>query len=753
MTQTLVSLGTRYEAAAPADRALEAMEVRRTAADRHALLANLVEQAPAAMLRLALPDAARAGLPSVAQELIEHHATVEGRLEVRYVDYPDPRQSHSVYLFERDSGERYALAFSGKSPSLLSGTRLRAHGLLFPGIRTRDTGETDGTLVLDAGEAPLAMLADNDAASALLSASVPASAPLPNTFGEQKTLVLLVNFQDRPGDQPWTVIQANSVVFGTVSDFFRENSYGQTWLSGHAYGWYTLALDSSVCDSTQIAVKAQAAATAAGVDLSTYSRYVYVFPYISSCGWSGSGTVGGLPSQTWSNGKLDLKVIGHELGHNFGLQHAHALECGAATFGPGCQNYEYGDHFDIMGNYTAGQFNAFEKALLGWLGYGGSPPLTTVDTSGTYSLAPYETGITGPKALKVSKGVDAVTGARQWYYLEYRQSIGADSFLSGNANVPYGVLFHTGYEQDRNSGFTLDMTPGSFSYGYDDWEDPALVVGSGFYDPESGIQVTTASTDSGGASVDIDLGAAQCVRAAPVLSLSPAEGQWLAPGTPVTYTVGINNRDATACAASAFTLQGTVPAGWTLAFSNSVLNLVPGASGSASFQVISAVSAADGYHPVSVTVTNELAPVYTASGTVTYVVNTAAANHAPQAVDDSATTVEGTPVIVPVLANDTDPDGDPLIVSSVAQAANGKVSLNSNGTLTYLPNRRFRGSDAFTYRVSDGFATATATVSPAPKANRQADRPSMKGAYGGVGHPSPPGHSGQQASSVSGVTD
>ena len=32
-----------------------------------------------------------------------------------------------------------------------------------------------------------------------------------NTFGEQKTLVMLVNFQDAPGNQPWTLEQANSL--------------------------------------------------------------------------------------------------------------------------------------------------------------------------------------------------------------------------------------------------------------------------------------------------------------------------------------------------------------------------------------------------------------------------------------------------------------------------------------------------------------------------------------------------------------
>ena len=73
-------------------------------------------------------------------------------------------------------------------------------------------------------------------------------------------------------------------------------------------------------------------------------------------------------------------------------------------------SYEYGDHLDIMGNYVAGHFNAFQKAQLGWLGYGNSPAVTTVETGGAYALDPLETGGTGSAALKILKSVDAVTG-------------------------------------------------------------------------------------------------------------------------------------------------------------------------------------------------------------------------------------------------------------------------------------------------------------------------------------------------------
>src|SRR5262249_3198749 len=115
----------------------------------------------------------------------------------------------------------------------------------------------------------------------------------PNTFGVQKTLVMLVNFQDNLS-QPWTLDDVRGVVFGTVSDYFKENSYQQTWLTGDVVGWYTLSMGTTSCDNKLIASYANSAATAAGINLSAYTRYVYMFPSLSSCGWTGMATVGAI---------------------------------------------------------------------------------------------------------------------------------------------------------------------------------------------------------------------------------------------------------------------------------------------------------------------------------------------------------------------------------------------------------------------------------------------------------------------------
>ena len=85
-------------------------------------------------------------------------------------------------------------------------------------------------------------------------------------------------------------------------------------------------------------------------------------------------------------------------------------------------------------------------------------------------------------------------------------------------------------------------------------------------------------------------------------------------------------------------------------------------------------------------------------------------NPAPLAANDTASTLEDTPVSIGVLANDTDPDGDPLTVTA-ASAANGAVTIAANGTLIYMPRLNFNGTDTITYTISDGQGgTSTATV-------------------------------------------
>ncbi|SDD16819.1 Ig-like domain-containing protein [Aquimonas voraii] len=85
-------------------------------------------------------------------------------------------------------------------------------------------------------------------------------------------------------------------------------------------------------------------------------------------------------------------------------------------------------------------------------------------------------------------------------------------------------------------------------------------------------------------------------------------------------------------------------------------------------------------------------------------------NRAPLAVNDSATVDrDASAASIAVLGNDSDPDGDTLTITTVSAPANGSATLSGSSVL-YTPRAGFTGSDSFTYTISDGALTATATV-------------------------------------------
>jgi hypothetical protein len=87
-------------------------------------------------------------------------------------------------------------------------------------------------------------------------------------------------------------------------------------------------------------------------------------------------------------------------------------------------------------------------------------------------------------------------------------------------------------------------------------------------------------------------------------------------------------------------------------------------------------------------------------------------NNPPVAVGDSATTPSGTPVTLNVLANDSDPDNDPLTVSGATAPAHGAAAVNADNTITYTPAAGYTGPDSFTYTIGDGRGgTASGAVS------------------------------------------
>ncbi|WP_444823076.1 tandem-95 repeat protein, partial [Vibrio parahaemolyticus] len=81
-------------------------------------------------------------------------------------------------------------------------------------------------------------------------------------------------------------------------------------------------------------------------------------------------------------------------------------------------------------------------------------------------------------------------------------------------------------------------------------------------------------------------------------------------------------------------------------------------------------------------------------------------------VADTATVVEDTPTIIKVLGNDTFEGTDKVVSLDTNNGpANGTVSVNPDGSVTYTPNDNYHGADSFTYIVTSGGVSESTTVS------------------------------------------
>ena len=99
--------------------------------------------------------------------------------------------------------------------------------------------------------------------------------------------------------------------------------------------------------------------------------------------------------------------------------------------------------------------------------------------------------------------------------------------------------------------------------------------------------------------------------------------------------------------------------------------------------------------PTNIVINNEAPPV----------------NSPPTPMDDIVETQSGDAVIIDYLFNDTDPDGDAFSLVNWTFPSNGTVYRNPDGRFIYTPDDGFVGDDSFEYTVTDGQATAAATVS------------------------------------------
>jgi VCBS repeat-containing protein len=99
-----------------------------------------------------------------------------------------------------------------------------------------------------------------------------------------------------------------------------------------------------------------------------------------------------------------------------------------------------------------------------------------------------------------------------------------------------------------------------------------------------------------------------------------------------------------------------------------------------------------------------------ATGNVaTVTINVTPVNDAPVARSDATNTLEDTSVTIDVLANDTDVDNDPLLITNTS-TTNGTAAIKGGTAIVFTPATNFYGTVVFSYTISDGFYTATSSV-------------------------------------------
>lgn len=414
--------------------------------------------------------------PVLAQQKTE--IAFQGKLTIVHKDNFPQRLSGFEYIVEDQKQKYYLLKFIDSAPqNLKSGSQVTVKGAV---------------------EGSTMTLSSKDISAESIPKSAIFAAPI---TGPQNLAVILINFQDYTS-QPLSVGQIQNLVFDgsdSVNSYYKENSYNIASLSGTIFNWLTLPIDrasSPNCQDFRLwSNTAKNLLQEQGVSLTNFSRFIYVFPFVDGCNSTGGiGTVVDNPSESWIFTVGNRGYYAHELGHNFGVNHANALLCGNLQINnySSCTSYEYADLADVMGVSLLHHFNAPYKSMVGWLP---ESQIINVNSSGNYTISALESNTQSPLALRINK-----PNTSDFYFVEYRLPIGFD------ANMPFGLLNGASIRiGDTNNPFKqtqlIDVTVQSKEGLY----DAILNDGVVFNDGLNQISIKQLRHDSSSVTLEVQL--------------------------------------------------------------------------------------------------------------------------------------------------------------------------------------------------------------------------------------------------------
>ena len=534
--------------------------------DRKREWLKLAADKPNLALTLSLSTETKNKLPPELQAKVEQQTKISGKIEVWHIDdFEHPENSRYNYFIQQNNKR---INFYPTEPIYLrSGAEITTTAYLLADTAVADTAQSNNF-------------------------NVTADAPPIEATGDQKTLILLINFLDS-SPPPKTPAEIYDLTFnGQFQRFYQEQSYNKISFSGDVMGWYTLPRNQSINDPcggpsnneiNQLVLNNN-------IDLSQYGRLVIA---INTPCAGGYGTIGKNPFQVgdenfnlsvawvmadssifstpWAPGYpfpltyWDFTLV-HEMGHNLGVLHANGWNCGENVLRGDCRHEEYGNYFDAMGfGFYSLQFNSFYKELLGWIQPGET---IQISSSGQYTLNPVELSSTAGNLSKKLAKIQSPYSTSTTLYLEYRRGIGFD----GKLNDPTLSSNQQGLFVNNIIDYTfsrlLDMRPTTLWWGDDIFMVTYNSIASAFSDIGTGISIGPILS-AGTSSITFNVGITepQCVRSNPTIEyFDDRSVQAIVPGGRTSASGGVSfgyrNRDSSGCGGSNFKVVTNIPTTW-----------------------------------------------------------------------------------------------------------------------------------------------------------------------------------------------
>jgi hypothetical protein len=545
---------------------MSSMRWNRTLPALIAVIALAVSAPVAAAAPLAASPAATAQIPSVAapfdrpvaetqaaelqQAVLQaDEVTLTGTFRVAIADDFAGRTAQTIYSIDSTSGSTQ-LTVSGKDTRALDGALVSLTGHRGPGGSV-SVAASSIVVQKTAAANPDANLGRNPQQGRLAS---------PAAVQTRKVAVIVADYTDLAGYPVSNAEAVNNFTTdpASVKSFFEATSRGRVTTSTTVLGPWHLGIsqcpggNSSWSFGTSMNA-ALNAASAHGIDLTSYDHVVLWTKSPCHQGWAGIGYVPGRYVQmTVDRASYDLAtasmVASHELGHNLGLAHSDGLACFSGTaqveISSTCSSAVYYDEYSTMGMAGAPDhalLDADRLAGLGWLDSGEAANATSV---GSYVLVPVYSATPGVRLLRVARPATVVPGGQSGSWtLEIRSALTGtawDQFIGSPYSLEAtGVTIRYSEDAYIGSGYTgesymVDSVANGTTSGVNFWDSP-FQQGTTFADAAGGFTFTITTVNGAGAIVTV--GDTQ----APTVPLSVAATGLPAGGAEVDWQAATDN--------------------------------------------------------------------------------------------------------------------------------------------------------------------------------------------------------------------